>query len=202
MNSMDRERLAESLDLDLEGQLDRAESAALEKRLESDPELAAEKRLLVSLHALLRESRIRVRPGFREQVTAGLPAAAWHRARVPVWVLPLAMTAVLAVASALVLGSAAPAAGGPLSGTGMAVLDFLKVTALAGAGLAAASWQGFGLVLGELFAASGLNLVAVAILVLFLDLLFISMLSRRPAAEVLPILERDARDGPEPAEGD
>lgn len=201
MKTMDRETLAEWLDLDLEGQLGRAESARLARRLAADPELASEKRRLESLHTLLRESRIAVRPGFRERVTASLPPPAWVRSRVPVWVLPAAMTFVFAVAAAIVFGLGGPVEGGPLVGTGVAVLDFFKVTALAGAGLAAA-WQGFGLVLEELIASSGLNLLALAVLVLFLNLLFISMLRRRPATEVFPILERGARRSAEAAERD
>ena len=192
MSTLDRDTLAEWLDLELDGQLGRAERTRLAQRLEADSELAAEKRLLESLHALLREGRIPVRAGFRERVTAALPSPAWQRSRVPVWALPVAMVVVLGVASALVLGSGASVSEAPLVGAGLAVLDFVKMTALAGAGLAAASWQGFGLVLEELFASSGLNLVSMAILVLFLNLLLVFMLRRRPATEVVQVLERDA----------
>lgn len=193
MKTMDRETLTEWLDLDLEGQLGGAEKARLAACLAADPELASEKRRLESLHALMRESRISVRAGFRDRVTANLPAPAWRRSPIPAWALPAAMMVVLGVAAALVLGTGRAVADGPLLGTGLAVLDFLKVTALAGAGLAAA-WRGFGLVLEELIASSGLNFVALAVLVVFLNLLFISMLRRRPATEVYPILERSSRE--------
>lgn len=202
MDNMDRERLAEWLDLDLDGQLAGAERARLAERLEAKPELAAEKRRLESLHRLFRDSRIPVHPDFRERVMESLPAPAWRRSPVPVWALPLAMAFALGVAATLVLGSGAPLAEGPVAGTGLALLDFLKVTALAGAGLAAASWQGFGLVIEELIVSSGLNLLAMTILVLFLNLLFLSMLRRRPATDVLPILERRGGNAGEKSESD
>jgi hypothetical protein len=201
MDTMDRETLAEWLDLDLDGQLAGTEKARLAKWLAAEPALAAEKRRLESLHALFRESRIPVRRDFRDRVTASLPAPAWQRSPLPIWALPAAMAAVLAAAAALVLGLGAPLADGPAAGTGLALFDFLKVTALAGAGLAAASWQGLGLVLEELIVSSGLNLLAMAVLVLFLNLLLFSMLRRRPATDVLPILERGAGDVREETEG-
>ena len=179
MNTMDRETLAEWLDLDLDGQLGRSERAQLEEQLGADPKLAAEHRRLESLHVMLTESRIPVRPDFREQVMAQLPSPVWQASRVPVWALPAAMMVVLGVASALVLGMGAPAAEGALLGTGLAVFDFLKATMVAGAGLMAASWRGFGWGLEELIASSGLSLVAMAVLVVFMNLLFISMMRRR-----------------------
>ena len=63
----------------------------------------------------------------------------------------------------------------------MAVVDFLGTTALAGAGLLFATWRGFGLGLAELFADSPLSLVALAAMVVFLDLLVLSLLRRRKA---------------------
>ena len=140
-----------------------------------------------ALDALLRESRIAVQPGFRERVMAALPVAAWERRlgerRVPAWALPAAMTAALAVAAALILTvGGASAADSHALGITAAVFDFLSTTALAGAGLLFATWRGVGLGLEEFIADSGLNLLALATAVLFLDLLFIALLRRRRSA--------------------
>ena len=67
-------------------------------------------------------------------------------------------------------------------GIAFAVFDFFQVTALAGAGLLFATWRGVGLGLQELLADSGLSLMALAAVVLFLDLLFIALLRRKPPA--------------------
>lgn len=193
MNTTDRGTLAAELDQELDGQLGAAGRKRLARRLDTDAELAAERRRLMALHGLLREDRIAVRDGFQESVMASLPAPAWRPGRLPAWAVPLVMTLVLGVAAAWMLGTGSGPAEGPAAGTGLALFDFLKVTALAGAGLVAASWRGLGLGLEELIATSGLSLAAMAILVLFLDLLFISMLRRR-AHDVQPILESAAVD--------
>ena len=124
-----------------------------------------------ALRALLEESRIPVRPGFRARVMAALPVAAWERRlgerRLPAWALPGLLAASLALGAALVLAWG-----------GASVADS---TTLAGAGLLHATWRGFGLGLAELFADSPLSLVALAAMVVFLDLLVLSLLRRRKA---------------------
>lgn len=179
MKTMDRETLAEWLDLDVDGQLGETERAQLAARLAADEGLAAERRRLAALHAHLAARRIAVRPGFRDAVMAALPAPAWRRGTS--WALPLAMAVGLAAVAAWALSGAA-AGNGALVGTGVAVLDFLAATTLAGAGLLAASWRGLAIALEELISASGLSLAGMALAVLFLNLLFFSMLRRRPRA--------------------
>lgn len=193
MKTQDRATLVEWLDQDLDGQLGSAEQTRLAERLAADPELAAERRQLESLHGLLRATRVAVRPRFREQVMAALPVAAWQPGRVAAWALPLAMMVALAVAAVWVLGTGTTS-DGPIVGTAAAVVDFLKVTALAGAGLLAASWRGVGLGLEELIASSSLGLVAMAALVLAMNVLFFSMLRRRRPHDVQPVLERAGTD--------
>jgi len=138
-----------------------------------------------ALHAMLASSRIQVRDGFADQVMTALPSAAWERRlgrrRAPAWALPAALAVIFAFAAALVLSSSS---GGPEShalGIFSAVFDFVRTTTLAGAGLLFATWRGVGFGLQELIAESGLNLLALAAAVVFLNLFFIQLLRRRPA---------------------
>jgi hypothetical protein len=188
MKTMDRENVAEWLDLDVDGQLGEAERARLAQVLAAGGELAAERRRLEALHADLAAARVAVRPGFRDAVMASLPAPAWRRGRS--WTLPLAMAVGFAIAAALALAGAS--AEGAALGTGVAVLDLLATALLAGSGLLAASWRGLALALEELISASGLSLAAMALGVLFLNLLFFSMLRRRRPHDPQPVLERAA----------
>lgn len=187
MKTMDRETLAEWLDLDADGQLGEAERARLARALAADGELAAERRRLAALHAHLTAARIPVRPGFRDAVMASLPAPAWLRERS--WALPLAMAVGLAAAAAFVL--AGVSGEGALVGTGAAVLDLFATAVLAGSGLLAASWRGLALGLEEVISSSGLSLAAMAVGVILLNLLFFSMLRRRRQR---PLLETAAVD--------
>ena len=173
----------ESLDLDLEGELSPAHRDALETELAASPELRRERDLLTSLHAALAEDRISVRESFRDQVMASLPSTAWQAQGVRSWAAAAALTLALAASAVLVLGGGALAglAEGAAVGTGVALVDFLAKTTLAGAGLLTASWRGVGFALEELIAESGLHLAGLAVLVLFVNLLFVSLL-RRPAA--------------------
>jgi len=183
MKTIDTTTLREWLDLDLEGQLGPKEKAQLEKNLEGDAALRAEREELAALHRLLAADRLDMRPDFAAQVMAALPAPAWRRSSWA-WLLPAAMVAFFAVAGALVLSSAPSLAPqGPVAGTAVAIAEFLATSVLAGAGLLAASWRGLGLGLEELFAESRVNLFAFGLAVLFLNLLFIRMLRRPAAAE-------------------
>jgi hypothetical protein len=117
---------------------------------------------------------------------ASLPAAAWARQlgrrSSAAWALPAAMVVVLGLGAALILGAGA----GQVSdhhawGVGAALFDFLQATVLAGAGLLFATWRGVGMGLEELITESGTSFAALAVFVLFLDLLFVLMLRRKPA---------------------
>lgn len=188
METMDRAMLAEWLDLDLDGALEGPEKARFDERLAQDDDLAAEHRRTRALHALIAESRVGVREGFRARTMAALPVPAWG-ARTPAWMLPLAMMTTFAAAAGLLLARGLPEH--PALGALAAVAEFLQATALAGAGLLDASWRGLGLGLQQLFADSGTSLLAMAVLVLFMNLLWISLMRRRPH-DVRPLLERAA----------
>ncbi len=174
------------VDMDLEGELPEADRARLTELAEADGRVAAERRELESLHRMLREGEICVRPGFAAGVMASLPETWWERGRaragLPVWALPLAMTLTLALGAALLLVGAKET--GQIAGLGLALLDFAQVTFLAGAGMLFATWRGVGFGLEQLIADSGANLFAAVAGVVFLNLLFLSLLRRRaPAAE-------------------
>jgi len=172
------------VDLDLEGELGREEKVRLDELSESEGEVLAERRALESLRRMIEDDRIEVRPGFTQRVMAALPPAWWERrgasAGLPAWALPLVMMLVLALGAALTFGAAE--ATGRVADVGLLVADFMAVTLLAGAGLLFATWRGVGFGLDQLFADSGLSLLALATAVLFLNLLFFSMLRRRPKA--------------------
>ncbi len=172
------------VDLDLEGELPEAEKARLAEIAETDTRAHAERRDLESLHRMIGDDRIAVRPGFATQVMAALPRAWWERGRssagIPVWALPLAVTLVLALGASLLLGGAEET--GRLTGISLAVIDFVQVTFLAGAGMLFATWRGVGFGLEQLIADSSMNLLAMVAAVVFLNLLFFSLLRRQPPA--------------------
>ncbi len=73
------------------------------------------------------------------------------------------------------------------------MLELFGSSLVAGAGLLNASWRGVGLALGRLFDGSLLNLVALGVVVLGLDLLFLRLLlsTRRAVTEA----EEQSTDG-------
>ncbi|MEM9555145.1 MAG: hypothetical protein AAGC60_12895 [Acidobacteriota bacterium] len=189
----DRDTLICSLDRALDGdELSADERSLLDAALADDASLRREREHLESLHAALAADTVQVRAGFSEQVVAALPTPAWHpRARRgdAAWRLPLAALLACALGAALLL------VGLPTGdGLGATLADFAQSTLLAGAGLLGASWRGLGYGLRELFAASSGTLIATAVAVLCLDLLFLSLLRRRPRAAARSSAESDGGD--------
>ncbi len=180
-NRIQSDTWKEWIDQDLEGQLAGSDRELLGRLGEANQQVVAERQALASLHRMLGESRVEVRPGFSAQVMQALPPAWWERktagAGLARWALPLAMMFALAFAAVGVLASADEL--GPLAGIGIALLDFVQVTILAGAGMLFATWRGLGFGLEHFMADSGLNLLALACAVGFLNLLFFSLLRRR-----------------------
>jgi anti-sigma factor RsiW len=186
MKTTDRATHREWLNLHLDGELGSTETLRFEEQLAGDSELAAEYQQLSALHAGIQGESISVRSHFRDRVMAALPLPAWLPQPRLSWALPLAMAGLLAIAAAWILGGVSLGESA-LVGTGFAVADFLVATSMAGAGLLAASWRGLGLALEEILKQSGLSLLALAVPVLLLNLLFVSLLRRRggPVAEAV-----------------
>ncbi len=174
------------VDLDLEGELPAEDRARLAEIAETDGRVAAERRALESLHRMIDDDRIPVQSGFTARVMSVLPRAWWQERRstsaLPAWALPLAMTLVLTLGAAVLLVGSEEL--GRFTGIGLAVVDFMQTTFLAGAGMLFATWRGVGFGLEQLFADSGMNLLAMVAAVVFVNLLFFSLLRRpSPAAE-------------------
>jgi anti-sigma factor RsiW len=180
-------QVLEWLDLEVEGELAAPQRRRLADHLAHCDACAAERRRLVRLREALDDARVPVRADFRSQVMAALPPAGWQPAPAAVprrSLLAAALGVVaLALASALLLTTAA--AGGTLPGLGvLAALAELTAAALVtGAGLLGASWSGVGLALGEVFGSAPGVLVGFTLLLALLSLLLVSLLRRpRPAA--------------------
>ncbi len=185
MKTINDAMLTEWVDLDLDGALGCSEKALLDEHLGSRPELRAERRVLAALSEMLAADRIQVRDGFKKRLMASLPVAAWEpqasRGALS-WALPVAVMLLLGVAAVAIFSSAGGVVGeSHVAATAATVFDFLQATTLAGAGLLFATLRGAGFGLEELTADSGFNLLAAAAFVLLLDLLFLSLLRRRPA---------------------
>jgi anti-sigma factor RsiW len=169
--------MALAAELAMDGELVADEEALLTASLEADPALASEHLEYRRLQQALVAEKVEVRPDFCAQVMGNLPVASWEPSLARAWVLPLAAMLVFALGSSFLLAAAEWTEGSSL-GTGIALFDFLQTTAMAGAGLVAATWRGAGFGLDQLFAESGVNLAVLAAGVLMLNLLFFRMLRR------------------------
>lgn len=175
----DSETVQEWLDLQLDGILPEELAPQLEQVLLGNETLQREAQALRALHALLARARVPVRAGFAEQVMAAL------RAPKPLVLRPLPWAAALlaALAGSATLLVSLSGVNGSLGATVAAMLDFFAASALAGAGLLAASWAELGALVRSALAGSVASLLAFGGLVVGLDLLLISLLwrGRRPA---------------------
>ncbi|MCP3957582.1 MAG: hypothetical protein GY719_06985 [bacterium] len=185
------------VDLDLEGELEAADKARLDDLLDSDDEARDERRALGSLHRMIDEDQIPVRAGFTARVMEALPRAWWERAETPAglpkFALPLAMMLIAALGAAMLIGGSEEA--GRFTGIGVALFDFMQMTFLAGTGMLFATWRGVGFGLQEMIGTSGTGLAVFALMVLCLNLLFFSMLRRRPRAAAQTAESGQASEG-------
>lgn len=159
--------------------LGRAERRRLEEHLAVCSACREERRRLERLDALLASRAIRVRRGFRDEVMRSLPAAGWEgRSRRSV-AFAGAVAAALVIAAVAVPVLMPPGAGeapGGVAWVAGAFLDMLATGVLAATGMLWASWRGLGMALDSVLAPGAT--VALAILVVSLDVLLLSFLLR------------------------
>ncbi|MFN7941692.1 MAG: zf-HC2 domain-containing protein [Thermoanaerobaculia bacterium] len=179
--TQEHDRYREWLDLEVDGSLADPERQALSRHLESCPECRAESAALAHVHAQLAAARRPVRDGFAHEVLRSLPAAPWEASAPRAWRAPLLLLLTLGGASAALLGRAAaglePHA--RFFGAIGALADLLQASLVAGLGLLGASWKGLGLGVAQWLAASKLNWVAAALLVVGVNYLLIRVVGAR-----------------------
>ncbi len=180
---MNHDQLRDWLQMQFDGELEGGRRADLDAHVAICAECAAERVALDRLGRTLLEGQLKVRPDFRSAVMAALPSAGWEARSARSWAWPAAMVVGFAVAAAAVLGGGEAAARGPVLGALEALFDLALTATQTGAGLLAASWQGVGLAVHELFGGSPLRLGVFGLGVLCLNLLFFRLL-RRPAVEL------------------
>lgn len=187
----DEETVRLWLDLEADGALRASEAARLDPALELYPHLVSERRELAELNRALAASRIEVEPGFGATVMRSLPQAAWEPGGRRGWGLAAIAAVTLALGAGLLLAAsgAGSAASGPLLGVFVAVAELLGASLVTGAGLLGASWRGVGLALEELLASTPSAVVALALGVVLLNVLFWRLL-RRPARSSIERRER------------
>lgn len=158
------------LDLEADGApLTPRESEALAELAADRPELADQRRELTRLHAAIARSRVEVRPDFRGAVLSALGPAGWEARHSRGWRFPLA--ALLALGTlAVTLLSRSAAEGGAALGLFGVLRDFVVAVAVAGGGLATASWRGLNLTLLDLVGSSTGTQVAFVLLALAANL--------------------------------
>ncbi len=183
---MDHDRYREWLDLALDGALEESELAELDLHLAACAECRREQAEIAVLSERLAASVVPVRAGFAGEVMSALGPAPWEARTLRAWRLPFALLLLLGGGAAALFGGAAagldPA--GRALGAFLALADLFGAALIAGGGLAAASWRGLGLGVGEWLGASPMNLAAAAVLIVGLNYLLYRLVRRteRPAA--------------------
>lgn len=182
METVEQTDLARWMDLQAEGLLNAAEKVRLDELLKGkqDRRLVAEQTCWDQLHAALREDHCPVREGFRDEVMASVDLSQWQERQASAWQLPVAAMMLLTLGAVWSLNGVA--ADSPAFGAASAIGDFVQTTLLAGAGVTVASWRGIGMGLEELLAGSAMQWVALSLMVACVNLLFFSLLRRRPGA--------------------
>ena len=186
----------EMLQMQADGELSRLDAQRLDRHLATCSGCREERRELARLDDLLSAARVPVRSGFRHEVVAALPNAAWESRHPASWAAGVALVLVLG-GGAFALTSGAGVTSSPLAEIFVAVFELFRSSLLAGAGLLDASWRGLGLALGRLFDGSLLNLVAFGVFVIGVDALFLRLLLKT-RRKVRQAASARGRDGDEP----
>ena len=173
---MDHNTYLEWVYLDADGGLGPAERSRLQRHLLTCAECRREREALPALFDLLESERMAPDDAFVDRVMSSLPPTAWE-ARHPRGLIAASVALVLLVGGVSLLaalGSTQAPGAGPL----MAVIDLFGSAVLAGAGLLGASWQGLGMVAGELLGGSATGIAVFTLFVLGIDFLFLRLLMR------------------------
>jgi predicted anti-sigma-YlaC factor YlaD len=176
MKRPDHNTYREWLNLDVDGVLPEESRAELAEHLAACSACRTERDALLGFESLLRKARVPVREDFRSQVLSSLPTAGWESRSPRTWALPAAVFLLLAGVSATVMGGRGPHAS--LLSALSAVTGMLRASAVAGAGLIAASWKGLGMAVAAALS-SPVSIGVFGIFVLCLNLLLVSLLRRR-----------------------
>jgi predicted anti-sigma-YlaC factor YlaD len=197
MKRPDHNTYREWLNLDVDGLLPAHQSTELAQHLASCAECRAERDDLLALEGLLQKNRVPVRPDFKDAVLSSLPTTGWENRHPKTWSFPAAVFLLFAGIAAMLFGSAqlGTAGSGGVGGGGIAALlavaEMLGATVLAGAGLMAATWKGFGLAFEEVIA-SPMSLGVLAVLVVSLNLGLFTLLRRRRSAPAGAVERNDS----------
>lgn len=177
---VDHSIIREWLYLERDGALTTGQRSHLQQHLNSCGECQRERLELASLDRMLDEAKIPVSSDFTNEVMAALPAAGWEARAPRHWIAALGAVAALLLTAALLIGVSSDQliSAAPLAAIA-AVVEMFRASALAGAGMLAASWKGLGLAIQDALGGSIWNLVGFGAIVLCLNILLIRMLSRR-----------------------
>jgi len=180
----DHTHYREWLYLEPDGELNAGQRSNLQQHLSGCASCRDERRELAQMYEILEQSKLPVGEEFTREVMVELPATGWETRSPRTWIAALVAVLVLSIGSALLIGgasenvlSAAPVA------VASAVWELLSSSALAGAGLLAASWKGLGLAFRDVLGQSIWNLLAMGVVVVGLDVLLIRFLLRRRTVE-------------------
>jgi anti-sigma factor RsiW len=191
MKRPDHNTYREWLNLDVDGVLPEESRARLTEHLASCSACRTERDELLGVESLLRKARVSVREDFRAQVLSALPTAGWESRSPRTWAFPAAVFLLLAGVAAWVMGDRGPHAS--LLSALAAVTGMFRASAVAGAGLIAASWKGLGMAFAAALS-SPVSIGVFGIFVLCLHLLLVSLLRRRRSVPSGAIgLERSSR---------
>lgn len=130
------------------------------------------------LHRLLTSEPVAVDSAFKARVMDSLPAVGWEGRARRAWRLPVAALVLFAAGAAtFAASSGAGTSGASLAGALAALGQLFGTGLLASTGLLWASWQGYGLLLGEALTVG--TVVAFVVLVVSLYAFLFSMISRQ-----------------------
>ena len=173
----------EWLYLEPDGELNAGERSGLQQHLAVCSSCRRERQEVASLTEMLEQSKIPVGDELEQRVMADLPAAGWETRSPRNWLAALVVVLLLSVGSALLIGGAGEEAMAAVPiAAATAVWELLSSSALAGAGLLAASWKGLGIAFQDVLGQSVWNIVAFGALIVCLDLLLFRLLFRRRTA--------------------